>query len=162
VKGKSMMPAYPTGTYLYAAPISTPLERGDVVLLNDGNNEYVLKRIVGLPGETVQIWRGGVFINQKLLVEPYLPRHTYTFPPERERRGATFILGEDECFVMGDNRSCSADSRSYGPVARKQIKKRVPLPEGFIGAYFGPYTLPTPGRTVMHALNEHRTTPSPF
>jgi len=162
VEGNSMLPAYPPGTYLYAVPISTPLERGDVVLLNDGNKEYAVKRIVGLPGETVQIWRGSVFINRKLLIEPYLPPHTFTFPVEPERRGATFILGEDECFVLGDNRWCSADSRTYGPVARKQIKKRVPLPNDFIRAYLGPYTLPVPGRTVMQALNEHRTTLSPF
>jgi len=157
-----MTPAYPEGTHLYAAPISTALERGDVVLLDDRNEDYAVKRIIGLPRETVQIWRGCVFINRKLLVEPYLPPHTYTFPIERERRGATFILGETEYFVMGDNRPYSADSRTYGPVERKQIKKRVPLPDDFICAYFGAYTLPAPGQTVIRSLREQRTKLSPF
>jgi signal peptidase I len=162
VEGKSMMPNYPPGIHLYAAPISTPLERGDVVLLDDGNADYAVKRIVGLPGETVQLWRGCVFVNRKLLVEPYLPAHTYTFPVERERRAATFILGEDEYLVLGDNRPYSADSRSYGPVQRKQIKKRVPMPDGFVCAYTGHYTLPDPGKTVLRPMNEHRTRPNPF
>jgi signal peptidase I len=162
VEGKSMTPTYPSGTHLYSISISTALERGDVVLLDDGNEDYALKRIIGLPGETVQLWRGCVFINRKLLVEPYLPTHTYTFPIERERRAATFILGEEQYFVLGDNRPYSADSRSYGPVLRNQIKKRVPLPNDFVAAYFAPYTLPDKGKTVMRSLNEHRTGPSPF
>jgi signal peptidase I len=162
VEGKSMVPAYPPGTHIYAAPISTPLERGDVVLLDDGNEDYAVKRIVGMPGETVQLWRGCVFINRRLLVEPYLPRHTYTFPVQRERRSAFFALSKDEYLVLGDNRPCSADSRCYGPVQRKQIKKRVPMPDDFVCAYFGAYTLPEPGKTVIRPVNEHRPRPNPF
>jgi signal peptidase I len=152
VEGTSMAPTYPPGTHLYGAPISTPLERGDVVLLDDGKDDYAVKRIIGLPGETVQLWRGCVFINRQLLVEPYLPEHTYTFPIERARRAATFILGEGEYLVLGDNRPCSADSRAYGPVDRKQIKRRVPLPNDFISAYFAPYTLPAYGKTLMRPM----------
>ncbi len=149
VEGTSMEPAYPPGTHLYGAPISTPLERGDVVLLDDGKSDYAVKRIIGLPGETVQLWRGSVFVNRQLLVEPYLPKHTYTYPIEQMRRGAVFVLGEDQYIVFGDNRLCSADSRSYGSVERKQIKRRVPLPDGFVCAYFGPYTLPAYGSTLL-------------
>jgi signal peptidase I len=162
VEGKSMMPAYPPGTHIYAAPISTTLQRGDVVLLDDGGDEYAFKRIVGMPGETIQLWRGCVFINKKLLVEPYLPPHTYTFPVQRERRAATFVLDEGEYLVLGDNRAYSADSRSYGPVQRKQIKKRVPMPDGFVCAYFGAYTLPEPGKTVIRPISEHTPKPNPF
>ena len=149
VEGTSMDPAYPPGTHLYGAPISTPLERGDVVLLDDGKEDYAVKRIIGLPGETVQLWRGRVFINRQMLVEPYLPKHTYTYPMEQMRRGATFILGEGEYFVMGDNRTCSSDGRTYGPVERKQIKRRVPLPNDFNCAYSAPYTLPAYGKALI-------------
>jgi signal peptidase I len=162
VEGASMMPNYPPSTHLYVTPISTDLERGDVVLLDDGKEDYAVKRIVALPGETIQLWRGAVFINRKLLVEPYLPAHTYTFPVERERRGATFILGDREYFVLGDNRSKSVDSRTYGAVERNQIKKRVPLPNDFICAYFGPYTLPEPGRTVIALAHPKKAVRSPF
>ena len=51
VEGRSMEPHYPAGTQLYGAPISTPLDRGDVVLLDDGKEDYAVKRIIGLPGE---------------------------------------------------------------------------------------------------------------
>ena len=162
VDGNSMAPTYQPGTHLYAAPISTPLERGQVVLLDDGNEDYAVKRIVGLPGETVHLWRGCVFVNRKLLVEPYLPPHTYTFPVEPERRGATFILGEAEYFVLGDNRPYSADSRTYGPVERKQIKKRVPLPDDFVCAYPAPYTLPAYGKTLPRPLTQAKAAVSPF
>jgi signal peptidase I len=149
VEGASMDPAYPPGAHLYGAPISTPVERGDVVLLDDGKDDYAVKRIIGLPGETVQLWRGRVFINRRMLVEPYLPKHTYTYPVEQMRRGATFILGEGQYFVLGDNRTCSSDSRVYGPVGRKQIKRRVPSPDEFICAYFAPYTLPAYGKSLI-------------
>jgi signal peptidase I len=149
VDGTSMEPTYPPGTHLYGAPISTPIERGDVVLLDDGNDDYAVKRIIGLPGETVQLWRGCVFINRQMLVEPYLLKHTYTYPMEPMRRGATFVLGEKEYFVLGDNRPRSADSRAYGPVSRKQIKRRVPLPEDLVCSHFAPYTLPAYGRTLI-------------
>ena len=68
---------------------------------------------------------------------------------EQERRGATFILGEGEYFVLGDNRPYSADSRAYGPVERKQIRRRVPLPDEFICAYSAPYTLPDYGKVLI-------------
>jgi len=158
VEGTSMNPTYPPGTHLYGAPISTPLERGDVVLLDDGKEDYAVKRIIGLPNENVQLWRGRVFINKQMLDEPYLPKHTYTYPMEpacRGRafsRGAAFVLGEEEYFVLGDNRPYSADSRTYGPVNRKQIKRRVPLPEDFVCSYFVPYTLPAYGKTSIRPL----------
>jgi signal peptidase I len=153
VEGTSMAPNYPAGTHLYGAPVSTLPERGDVVLLDDGQADYAVKRIVGLPGETVQLWRGHVFINRAMLVEPYLPKHIYTYPAEPTRRGATFVLGEDQYVVLGDNRPCSADSRTYGPVVRKQIKRRVPQPEDFVCAYFAPYTLPDYGKSLIRPLS---------
>jgi signal peptidase I len=152
VEGTSMDPTYPPGAHLYGAPVSTPLERGDVVLLDDGKKDYAVKRIVGLPNETVQLWRGRVFINKQMLMEPYLPKHTYTYPMAQARRGAAFVLGEGEYFVLGDNRFHSADSRTYGPVERKQIKRRVPLPDEFVCAYFAPYTLPAYGKTSIRPL----------
>jgi signal peptidase I len=152
VEGKSMEPTYPDGTHLYGMPISTPIDRGDVVVLDDGHADYAVKRVIGLPGETVQLWRGSVFIDRQLLVEPYLPKYTYTCPMERVRRGATFVLRAGEYFVLGDNRTCSADSRIYGPVQRKRIKWRVPLPDSFVNAYCTRSTLPAYGTTVMRSV----------
>ena len=150
VSGTSMTPTFQPGTWVYTAPISTPLQRGDIVVIDDGHEEYAVKRLVGLPGETVYLGHGYVFINGKILLEPYLAKGTYTFP---RGRAAMFILGEEQYFVLGDNRPRSADSRSYGPVERKQIKRRIPQPDGALRAHCGGYTLPAyadihAGRTV--------------
>ncbi len=74
------------------------------------------------------------------------------YPVESARRGATFILGEREYVVLGDNRPSSADSRTYGPVNRRQIKRRVPLPDDFVCAYVIPYTLPAYGKALIRPL----------
>jgi signal peptidase I len=150
VDGESMVPTYGPGARVYTTPISSPLERGDVVLVNDGQSEYALKRVIGLPGETVHLWRGYVFLNRRLLREPYLPRLTYTFPDQRTETLA-FHLSADQYFVLGDNRVCSVDSRRYGPVNREQLKGRVPAPDGPLQAYLDCYTLPAEGkRTIRH------------
>jgi signal peptidase I len=124
---------------IHTTSVSGSLERGDVVVLDDRGNDYALKRIVGLPGETVHIWRGYVFINKKILIEPYLPKRVYTFPRQRT---AVFVLGEGQYFVLGDNRPSSSDSRTYGPVERKQVKKRVLMPDTAAKARFGPIKIP--------------------
>jgi signal peptidase I len=151
VDGCSMSPSFPPGSRVYTAPISGPLRRGDVVLVNDGNKEYALKRIVGLPGETVQMWRGYVFINRKMLREPYLAKHTYTFP-DVLKEIPSFKLIQNQYFVMGDNREYSVDSRRYGPVEREQVKSRVPSMGDTVSAYFSTYTLPTHGKRNIRAL----------
>jgi signal peptidase I len=125
VSGNSMWPTFKPGTWVRATRVSADLARGDVVVLDDRRSDYALKRVVGLPGETVHVWRGHVFINKRILVEPYIPRTIYTFPRQRQ---AVFVLGPDQYFVLGDNRPASADSRTYGPVERDQITGRIELP----------------------------------
>ncbi len=152
VDGLSMAPTYQSGARVYTTPISSPVRRGDVVLVDDGKREYALKRIVGLPGETVHLWRGYVFINRKMLIEPYLPKYTYTFPDEHTAR-LTFHLKNDEYFVLGDNRIVSVDSRFYGPVLWEHIKSRVPLPESTLRAKFAPFTLPEEGKRTIRTVD---------
>jgi signal peptidase I len=152
VDGISMSPTFPSGSRVYAAPIATELERGDIVLVDDGNKELAIKRIIGLPGETVHLWRGYVFVNRQMLREPYLPRFTYTFPDEKSE-AFVFELGDEEYFVLGDNRPCSADSRVYGALPRKNIKSRVPAPEGMLRPEFLAYTLPLDGKRAIRPIS---------
>ena len=151
VDGMSMVPTFPPGSRVYTAPITTSLERGDIVLVNDGNKEYALKRIVAMPGETIQLWRGYVFINRKMLREPYLARHTYTFPDTLSDI-SRFKLGTGQYFVMGDNRDCSVDSRRYGPIDSEQIKSRAPSYGDSMKACFSAYSLPSTGKRNIKAL----------
>jgi signal peptidase I len=148
VTGCSMAPTFEEGSRLYTKPISGSVNRGDVVVMDDGAGDDAIKRVVGLPGETVYLWRGYVFIDRKILLEPYVPKKVYTLPRQRL---AVFELGPSQYFVLGDNRPNSADSRIYGPVERKQIKKRIQLPESTARAYFGPVRLPPFGKTQPHA-----------
>ncbi len=151
VAGRSMAPTYEEGSRILSLPINTPLERGDVVLLDDGGSEYAIKRIIGLPGETVHLWRGFIFINRWLLQEPYLPRHTYTYPDE-QIGNFSLKLGQNEYFVLGDNRFVSVDSREYGAVGRDRIKSRVSSSEGRMQARFLAYTLPAPGKRAIRPM----------
>jgi signal peptidase I len=139
VAGSSMSPTFPPGTLLYTERISEPLKRGDVVLVNDGRKNYAIKRIVGMPRETVHLWRGYVFIDREMLVEPYLAKKTYTYPVRG--RAAAFLLGDEQYFVLGDNRANSTDSRCYGAIERSQIKRIVPVPASSARAHFTPYIL---------------------
>jgi len=151
VDGDSMAPNFPSGTCIYTAPVSGPLRRGDVVLVDDGKKEYALKRIIGMPGETIQIWRGYIFINRKMLKEPYLAKHTYTLADGKTEL-TRFKMAGEQYFVMGDHRDCSMDSRRYGPVDRDQIITRVPPLANTLGPFFIPYTLPSDGTRTIKPL----------
>jgi signal peptidase I len=140
VDGNSMAPTFDPGSFLYTAPVSGPLNRGDIVVVDDGHKDKAIKRIIALPGETVHLWRGHVFINRQLLREPYLAKNTYTHPDPKTGT-CTFKLGEEQFLVMGDNRLCSQDSRAYGPVERLQIQSRIQMPSNDLKAFFAPYTL---------------------
>lgn len=97
-----------------------PPERGEVIVFNfplQPDKDFV-KRVIGLPGETVEVRRGYVYINGEALPEPYLSR--------RDESGARKVtLEDDEYYVIGDNRRNSNDSRSWGPVPEDNIVGRV-------------------------------------
>jgi len=80
-----------------------------------------VKRVIGLPGDTLEIIEGVVHINGAPLDEPYLDPARCRFMGTRPPR----TLGPDEYFVMGDNRDRSNDSRSVGPIRRRAIRGRV-------------------------------------
>ena len=98
------------------------LQRGDMMVGRWPNDPTdVFKRVIGLPGETVQIEDNKVLINGKVLNEAYLEPGVYT-----ESMGRTsWTLGADQYFLMGDNRMESGDSRQYGPMSAKDIVGRA-------------------------------------
>lgn len=151
VAGGSMLPTFESGARVYTVPIASPLERGDIVLLDDGSGQPALKRVVGMPGETIEFWRGYVFINGIMLREPYLPKYTFTFSDEHT--GVySFKVGRDHYFMLGDNRTTSLDSRVYGPIPRQQVKARVPAPDHPVRPHLAPFRLPDPGKTTIQHL----------
>lgn len=96
--------------------------RGDIVVVNfpgDPDNKKYVKRIIGLPGERVDVRNGALYINKKLLSENYLPAGTASRPD------VTYTMKNNEYFIMGDNRPNSNDSRYFGPVERRFILGRA-------------------------------------
>lgn len=131
VKGASMEPNFLDHEYLIVDELSYRLrtpERGEVIVFKYPNNqeEYFLKRIIGLPGERVKIADGKVTIYNNAhpegveVQETYLPKDLATLGEAR-----TVTLGSDEYFVLGDNRANSFDSRRFGPVKRDLIVGRA-------------------------------------
>ena len=95
-----------------------PIERGDVVVFwypLDRSKSFI-KRVVGLPEDMVEIRDGQVYLNGKLLPEPYVPPESADFGSLSPTR-----IPKGEYFVMGDHRTSSNDSRIFGPVPRKFI-----------------------------------------
>ncbi|MDE2001461.1 MAG: signal peptidase I [Patescibacteria group bacterium] len=126
VSGASMEPNFSNGNYLLVDEVTYHFrapERGEVIVFEYPGNPsiYYIKRIVGLPGETVKIHNGQVRIAQNpsdpgtVLSEDYLP------PGVMTSGDITETLGPTEYFMMGDNRNYSFDSRSWGPMDQKYI-----------------------------------------
>jgi len=149
VDGVSMYPTFHPNDVVLARTAYLGPQRGDVVIVAVERSEPMIKRVIGLPGETVTIYRGFIYINHQRLNEPYLPRYTYTFKSnEQDERADIWYLADNEYFVLGDNRSQSADSRYYGPVARRQIQGIVETPANALQPGFGEIMLSKTGQVV--------------
>jgi signal peptidase I len=151
VEGDSMAPTFHDGARIFSAPITTSLQRGDIVMLDDHRGGYALKRIIALPGETLEICRGHVFVNTRMLEEPYLPRNMFTLQDEHSNQ-SKFQLSNTEYFVMGDNRFGSIDSRAYGPINGNRITGRIPVPAETLRASVTSYRIPVNGQRMIHVL----------
>lgn len=123
IKGQSMHPTFPDAEYLLTEKVSyyrNDPQRGDVIVFKPPISEdEFIKRVIGLPGETVSIFGGKVFINDKLLKEDYIKVDTSggAFLSDGEK----YLVPAGNYFVMGDNRPHSSDSRAWGPITKKVI-----------------------------------------
>ena len=123
VYGSSMEPNLHTDQRLVVEKVSYRLRkphRGDVVVLRmpERGPELLIKRIVALPNETIEIRNGRVSIDGTILDEPYLSQRTNgTYGP--------LTVPESQVFVMGDNRGASNDSRVFGPISVERVVGRA-------------------------------------
>ena len=125
VSGPSMMPTLYNhqyilvnkAQYMFSAP-----QRGDVIVFEYPKNtsEDFVKRVIGVPGDTVQVSADGIVtVDGVALKEPYVNDHLNPYEPE------TVKLAPGQYFVLGDNRGDSSDSRDWGPVPSKDIIGRA-------------------------------------
>ncbi|MDE2311464.1 MAG: signal peptidase I [Patescibacteria group bacterium] len=149
VSGSSMLPNFHNGDYLIIDRLSyrfSQPDRGDVIVLlfPKDTSQFFIKRIIGLPGETVQIKQGHVYIfNQQHpegfeLNESYIPSGVMTYDQPDKK----VTLGDNEYFVLGDNRLASSDSRVWGILPRNDIVGRV-----FLRVF------PVASASVFHPVN---------
>lgn len=131
VVGSSMYPTLEDGEHVIvnvAASYLTDIERFDVVVVHSPDNKDLwVKRVIGLPGETISYQDGILYVDNKEIEEPFLDKN-YAEQVVKQQQLKTFTqdmapvtLKDNEYFLMGDNRNNSMDSRSVGPFTRDKI-----------------------------------------
>jgi signal peptidase I len=128
IPSESMVPTLKVGDRVLVNKLSYKLHdprRGDIIVFKappaaaTADIKDLVKRLVGLPGDTIEGKDGHIYINGKVLSEPYLPKNvkSRTFGPEK--------VPPDSYFMLGDNRQYSKDSTFFGPIKRNQFIGRV-------------------------------------
>lgn len=125
VSGESMVPALDGGELMLLKKYDTSYKRFDIVVVNknvEGDN--LIKRVIGMPGERIKYRNGKLYINDEVIDDKYAYGETRNFKE--------ITLGEDEYFLMGDNREISLDSRLLGVIKNREI-------EGTVGIILFPF-----------------------
>lgn len=129
IKGESMLPNFDNGEFLLTDKVTYRFndpQRGDVIVFKappDYQDEFI-KRIIGLPGESVAVTDGKIYINGQPISESYLPASQIT-PDGKFISGKTVTVPTNSYFVVGDNRKNSYDSRSWGFITKDKITGRA-------------------------------------
>lgn len=116
VSGSSMKPTFKDGEHIVLKKIQKHYRRGDVVVVK--HKQLLLKRIVGIPGDTIEFKNNKIYINQRIPT-------FYNYTGISDKNHSIIKLGQDEYFIIGDHFQASYDSRSFGPIQKEQIVGNV-------------------------------------
>jgi len=122
VDGESMFPTFKDKEQLVAEKLTLNYrkpERGEVMIFEHPTikGELIIKRVIGMPNERILIKGGSVYINDNILMEPYLSENTVTEGNITIKENTEYIIPENHYVLMGDNRGKSTDSRYWGPIS---------------------------------------------
>lgn len=121
VVGSSMDKTLKQGEILLLEKVDKSYKRYDIVVIKEGN-ERIIKRIIGMPGESIKIVEGVIYINGEAIEDKYASTYTEDFSLSKFDLE---VIPEDSYFVLGDNRKISKDSRLLGPINKKQIQGKA-------------------------------------
>jgi signal peptidase I len=125
VSGKEMAPNINNGEFILVDKFSYKNElpkRGDVIIFKNSEGQTLVRRIVGMPGESLSFLNGGVYINDQLLDESHLHKDTITTPGPDIEIGEHFQIPKESYFVLNDNRVLiKNDSRQIGVINKESI-----------------------------------------
>ena len=127
VKGSSMYPTLEDGEIGFSDVIGYSLsgiDRFDIAIIYvESKDEYLVKRVIGLPNETISYIDGKLYVNGEYIEEDFLnTEYAETFEGIFMEDVGEITLGEDEYYCLGDNRPRSSDSRVYGPLKKEDIR----------------------------------------
>lgn len=123
IRGRSMEDTFHNGQRVVVLKSFFEIARGDIIVFasSEDPNKDLIKRVVGLPGETVRIFRGDVFINGKKIDEAYAKHDAR----DRRAQARTETIKPGHYYVLGDNRPDSHDSRAFEAIAAGSIRGKV-------------------------------------
>jgi len=117
VDGDSMKKTLYDGDILLLYKLGS-INRNDIIVLNESyDDEVIIKRVIGLPGETVEIKHNKIYVNDEEYEDEFAFGETTDY--------SKIELGEDEYFILGDNRIISKDSRTFGSIKEKEIMGKI-------------------------------------
>jgi signal peptidase I len=132
VPSTSMYPTLKPGDRIVVEKVTKSIQPGDIIVFSRPPAEDcggppvpdLVKRVIGLPGDTVEVHNNKVYLDGKVLPEPWLPATTDESDPYTANYGP-FTVPAGDYFVMGDNRTRSCDSRMWGPVKASSVVGKV-------------------------------------
>ncbi len=130
VSGSSMVPTLQNGDYLVTEKVSYRFRNpksGEIIVLKNPRDESqdFIKRVIAVPGDTLQISNNVVYVNNQPLTEKYLPVGILILGGSIVAEGSTIKVAGNQYFVFGDNREHSSDSREWGAVTKEEIVGRA-------------------------------------
>lgn len=126
IKGASMEPTFFNGEYIMTSKVTYRFRqprRGDIIVFQSLRNRDIdyIKRIIGLPGDKVEVKNSEVFVNDILLTENYISEKTNLWEGGYLQENVPVTVPKNMVFVLGDNRPRSSDSREFGPIPLESI-----------------------------------------